>query len=517
MTADRTLARRYRLVRHIASGGMAEVWEGHDDVLDRPVAVKVLHTHLAHDEGLVERFRREAVAAARLAHPGIVATYDAGTDGDVAFIVMELVRGRTLRQALEEAGTFPPALAVHVAAQVADALDHAHRAGLVHRDVKPANILLADEDGGSGPQLRVKVADFGIAKLQLAAEAGDLTQTGAVVGTAKYLSPEQVQGRPPDARSDEYAVGVVLYEMLCGQAPFEADTDVATAFQHVRAQPPPLGQLRSGIPARLEAVVLRAMAKDPGDRYPSAAHLRDALLALVGDQATAGGDAAGGDATATHLTAIHPPGDDAVPQVVRERTPPRGIPALARPPRRRWAPAAFLFLLAAAVVTSAAVLLQGTSDPRDRRAPNGTLPETVTIASVRSFDPEGSDGEENEARARLAHDGDPATSWTTDRYNTRSFGGLKRGVGLVLGLEGGASLARLEVRSPTSGWSASVYVADQPGRTLDDWGRPVATRSGIAGDATFDLRGRRAGAVLVWITDPGEANRAEVAEVALSG
>ena len=247
---------------------MAEVWEGHDDVLARPVAVKILHAHLAGDDGFVERFRREAVAAARLAHPDIVATFDAGTDGTVAYIVMELVRGRTLRQAIEADGAFPAQKVVRIGAKVAEALDHAHRGGIIHRDVKPANILLADDDS------TVKVADFGIAKLH---DGNDLTQTGAVIGTAKYLSPEQVDGRSPDARSDVYALGVVCYEMLCGRPPFAADTELATALAHVRADVPPPHLHHEGIPGSLEAVVLKAMARDPERRYQTAADLRIAL------------------------------------------------------------------------------------------------------------------------------------------------------------------------------------------------------------------------------------------------
>ncbi|HZQ27865.1 MAG TPA: protein kinase, partial [Acidimicrobiales bacterium] len=177
-TTDRVLGGRYRLVTPIARGGMAEVWEGHDEVLGRPVAVKVLHSHLSKDDGFTERFRREAVAAAKLVHPGIVNIFDTGTDGDTAFIVMELVRGRTLRDAIEAEGSLPVSTAVHVAMDVADALDCAHRNGLIHRDVKPANILLTEIPGTKA--VRVKVTDFGIAKAQ--AGGSDLTQTGAVIG-----------------------------------------------------------------------------------------------------------------------------------------------------------------------------------------------------------------------------------------------------------------------------------------------------------------------------------------------
>ena len=214
----RIIGGRYRLDRLIATGGMAQVWEATDETLARKVAVKLLHPHLAADESFVERFRREAVAAARLSHAAIVSIYDTCSDGDVEAIVMELVHGSTLRDYLNEHGPLEPGQAVAILAEVADALDTAHRGGVVHRDIKPANILLST-DG------RVLVADFGIAK------AGtDLTATNTTLGTAKYLAPEQVEGGAVDARTDVYALGVVLYEALCGRAPFVADTEAATAL-----------------------------------------------------------------------------------------------------------------------------------------------------------------------------------------------------------------------------------------------------------------------------------------------
>ena len=527
--AGRVLAGRYRVVRPIARGGMAEVWEGHDDVLARAVAVKILHPHLADDEDFLERFRREAVAAARLAHPGIVATFDAGTDDGVAFIVMELVQGRTLRQALEEGGPLAPELAVRVAAEVAAALDHAHGAGLVHRDVKPANILLVDHDGRT-PSLQVKVADFGIAR-QTEQGIRQLTATGAVVGTAKYLAPEQVVGRPLDARTDVYALGVVLYEMLCGRTPFEAETELATALQHVRSEPPAPTRFRDGIPQPLEGAVLRAMAKEPDERYGSAAEFRQALLALVpeGEEAAGTPQVVRGSADAETAAATTDPGGQATsapapvpkgaPQLVRDPTPPGGTPPVARPPGRSWVPLAFLAALVGVVVGGGALLLRDPGRPGGDAPPESTAgaQQAVAVASVSSFDPEGSDGTENEAEARLAHDGNPRTTWGTDRYRGPSFGRLKSGVGLILRLAGGHDLRRLEVRSPTRGWSASVYVADQPRRALADWGQPVATQSSIAGDASFDLGGRSGAAILIWITDPGPQYRAEVAEVVVTG
>src|SRR5688572_7841211 len=248
---------------------MAQVWRGTDEVLQRQVAVKVLHPHLAADESFVARFRQEAVAAARLAHPGIVAIFDTCSEKGTEAIVMELVPGRTLRERLDEPTPIDPWQAAGLAAQVAEALDAAHRAGLVHRDIKPANVLLA----GDG---RVKVADFGIAK---AVADADLTQPGLMVGTAKYLAPEQVRGEAVDARTDIYSLGVVLYEMLCGRPPFAADTDAATALARLQRDPLRPRQVRASVPKSLEEIVCRSMAREPGDRFDGAADLRAALLA----------------------------------------------------------------------------------------------------------------------------------------------------------------------------------------------------------------------------------------------
>ena len=490
VAAGQLLQERYRLIRPIARGGMAEVWEGHDVVLDRPVAIKLLHPALSVDEEFRERFRREAVAAARLSHPHVVATFDTGDDGPISFIVMELVPGRTLRDLLTEGAPLPAPLAVSIAVQAADALVHAHEAGLVHRDVKPANILLVDDPAGP----RVKVADFGIARAASfdGADLTDLTQPGALLGTAKYLAPEQVEGKTPDARADIYALGVVLYEMLAGRPPFAADTAIATAMAHVHSEPLRLRQLRAGVPRPLEAVVTKAMAKDPDDRYQSAAMLRTALLDLDLRE------------------------DDAVAMVERDPTPPAGLPASFRQAERPWLVPAALIVLISVLLVVAGVLFSRSEVGQElfnRPAEAPAAPDRVQIASTRSFDPEGNDREENENRVRLVRDGNPATGWATDTYRTREFGALKPGVGLVVELDGTANLGRLEVSSPTRGWSASVFVVDEPADRLADWGTPVKTMEGIEGDAGFDLGGTRGRAVLLWITRLGEGNRVEVTEL----
>jgi serine/threonine protein kinase len=261
------LGGRYRLERELAIGGMGAVWEAEDGVLGRRVAVKILSPSLGGDERFVERFRREARAAGGLSHPNIAHVFDYGEDADTRFIVMELLSGETLADRLRRQGRLGPAEAAAIGGQVADALDEAHRAGIVHRDVKPANIMLTP-DGG------VKVMDFGIAA---AGRSSSLTATGSMIGTATYMSPEHAAGGPVTPASDVYSLAVVLYEMLTGDQPFQRDTPIATAMAHVNVDPRPIRDVAADVPAPLAAAIEQGMAKDPAARPRSAAVFAEML------------------------------------------------------------------------------------------------------------------------------------------------------------------------------------------------------------------------------------------------
>jgi serine/threonine protein kinase len=318
-----------------------------------------------------------------------------------------------------------------------------------------------------------------------------------IVGTAKYLSPEQVNGDPVDGRADIYGLGVVLYEMLCGRTPFVGETDVAVALQQVNDAPPRPRQVRAGIPRPLEAVVLTALAKSPADRYATAGDMQTALLSID----------------------LGP--DDALPQVVRDATPPEGVPALTfRQSERSWLyPAAII--VAVAVVLGIIGVLFATTDTGQRLLnPGSSQPkkQVMAITKALSFDPPPGSGEEHDDQLPLLHDGDPSTEWTTEQYGSSKFGGLKQGVGVVVVVGAGGRLDDLTVTSSTNGWSAQVYVADSPKSTLTDWGTPVATKTGIdSGDTTFALHGHQGTSVLLWITDLGPSNQVAIAEVKVDG
>ncbi len=338
MTQARLLGGRYQVGELLGYGGMAEVHKGRDLRLGRDVAIKMLRTDLARDDTFQLRFRREAQNAASLNHPAIVAVYDTGeeqgaTGESLPYIVMEFVNGRTLKEVLATEGRIMPRRALEITAEIAAALDFSHRHGIIHRDIKPGNVMLTQNG-------QVKVMDFGIARA-LASGASTMTQTSAVIGTAQYLSPEQARGETVDARSDVYATGCVLYELLCGQPPFVGDSPVSVAYQHVREDAKPPSTINRDVPPAVDAIVLKALAKNPLNRYQSAGEMRADL-----QRAAAG--------RPVYAEPVLPPTDRAIATVMQRPTSggPRPMPARVGDSRRRtsgWAITALVTLGALAV------------------------------------------------------------------------------------------------------------------------------------------------------------------------
>jgi len=475
----RRLEGRYELEDEIASGGMGTVWRARDEVLGRPVAVKVLHDHLARDPDLFDRFRREAVAAARLTHPAVVKVFDTGIDGGVSFIVMELFEGHTLESLLAERGTLEPEEAAGMVRSTLQGLGHAHRHGVIHRDVKPGNILI-DRDG------YVKVTDFGIAKAAFAGD--DLTTTGNLLGTSRYLAPEQVTGGPVDARADLYSTGIVLYEALTGRTPFQAETHIATATMRLSKDPVPPRALRSGISRQLNEVVLRALARDPDDRYQSAEEMAEALERAVPSD-----------------------GSPIPPPFV-----PAAEPEPARSSVRSWFVVPLLVLLVAALAVGGFWILGRVLDDaapggNEGGGIEGTGEQALEADAVASYDPEGSGGEHDEDLP-LATDGDPETLWQTEGYNDDDLD--KSGVGIVIDLSSPAEIGTVRLLTNLPGFEFNVFASD--GAETWDLTSPIGSATAEA-ETELDVEDTEARYVLLWITnlvDDGDgAYRAHVNEV----
>ncbi len=348
------LADRYEVGRMLGQGGMAQVFEGHDRLLDRRVAIKILKTRFAHDAEFLARFKREARAAASLAHAGIVAVYDSGEDGDRQFIVMEYAEGRTLADILKIEGALAPDDAVEIASEMCAALAHAHARGLIHRDVKPANTNIT-------PDGSVKVMDFGIARA--VEDATMITTTAGIIGTPRYMSPEQVDGRPLDPRSDLYALGVCLYECLTGVVPFDGTSAIMIAARHLNEPPRPLREVRPDVPASLDAVTMKALEKDPADRYQTAEEFALALDDLSSQE--------------TVPLAVPVAAADTVPM-------PEPEPEPERPPASRGRMAAFAALLVVLAVAGFALARWGLGrDPADT-APDESASE-IAVPLVAGF------------------------------------------------------------------------------------------------------------------------------------
>ena len=471
------LSGRYRLDSKLGSGGMSTVYLAMDEVLDRPVAIKLLHREISEEADQLERFRREARAAARLSHPNLVGVIDAGEDDGRPYIVFEYIQGRTLKRRLQEEGRLPVDEAVAYAIEIGRGLTAAHARKLVHRDVKPQNVLI-DPDG------RAKVTDFGIAR---SLEQKGMTATGRVLGTTDYVSPEQAMGVDVDERSDVYSVGVVLYEMLTGDVPFRAETQVGVAMKHVNEPMPDVQSKRPEVSASVAAVVDRATTKDPRDRYGTVAEMvRDLEQTLEVEAARHGGTS--GEATSVL---------DSVPASRRK---------LGR--RRRisgpWIAMAIvlLALAAAAVIFADRIDLGGDDDS------GGSAPTEIRLSSDASseFDPEGD--EQETGTEELAIDSNPTgTAWSTEHYDTEDFGGLKDGVGLAIDVGDPVPAKQMVIRSLTPEYDAQIYeLNDSPPSSLSDWGEPVAAISNGGESETVNLPGRPAQSFLIWITRAPTAN-----------
>ena len=472
VTVKQLIADRYELGQVVGTGGMSSVYRAHDTLLERDVALKILHEHYSEDDDYVERFRREARAAAQLTHPGIVTVIDRGEQDGRQFIVFEFVDGETLKDLVDRGGPMPVRRALELALEVGRALAFAHQQGLVHRDVKPQNVLL----NGDG---RAQVTDFGIARTL---DAVGQTETGTVLGTSHYIAPEQARGERVDAQTDVYSFGVVLYELLAGEVPYGGENFLSVAMKHVNEPVPSLLERRPDCPLRLAALVERCLAKEPVDRPASMDEVVAELQACLGELDS------------------RPDGEATMIQRAPLEAPRRRRPRRARP--RPAAPAllALLGLLLVGAATAALLLTRGDEDGGNgaQAAGNGS----VRLQGVASYDPLGDGAEHPEAVAE-ATDGDTATYWTTERYD--DFAQTKQGVGLVLDA-GDGEPSSFTIRSDTPGFAAEIRAGESAEGPFE---RVVSPSQTAAAETTWELEDGGARYYAVWITDlaPGSAVR----------
>lgn len=498
------LGGRYELRAHLGTGGMAQVWSAVDGVLNRIVAVKLLHPHLLSDTPSVERFRREALAVAALSHPNIVAVFDTITSPEAEAIVMEYVDGMTLRTVLDDRGVLSTPEVTALATALAGALAHAHRHGVVHRDIKPANILITTTGAP-------KLTDFGIAK---AANDPELTVVGTIVGTANYLSPEQVRNTTIDRRADLYSLSVVVYESLTGQLPFSGDDATSIALARLHQSPTPISTLGVPIPGGLAAIVMRNLESSPDRRFQSADDLVDALRAPDAIRSTAAPESSAPTVESGRIEPTSPPAppshdlsDDLaadLPDAASDEGTRRGRRRHGGPRKSIVGRVLLVILIAGPLVVLGALIASPLTgeDPPTTTTPERVVSE-INLASVTAFDPQG-DGTEHDDETPNLLDGDPDTTWTTERYNDRTFG-AKDGVGIIIDLGETHEVEQLTVTGDP-GWSAAVSVTESNPATRDTPPDPTTVVADADAVATIQLDAAPGRYVTVWFTDLGPAN-----------
>ena len=481
--AHTVIGDRFELEELVGTGGMATVYRARDRMLERRVALKILHEHFARDEDAVERFQREARAVAQLTHPNVVTVIDRGEQDGRPYIVFEYVEGETLKHLIQREGPLPVDEALALGLEIARGLEAAHARGVVHRDVKPQNVLLA-EDG------RARVTDFGIAR---ASDTEGLTLTGTILGTSDYISPEQARGEHTGEAADIYSLGVVLYELLTGDVPYRGETAVAVAMRHVRDPVPSVRTERPDVPARVDALVQRALAKEPADRFAS---MTAVVAELEACRAEPGGavPAAPSDSADTFVT---PPAAAGRRQQGRRRG-----GAGRRALRAVLATILALLLIAGAAVGTYVLVssLDSGEEGDGNAAPGATR---IPLTGVGAVDPFG-DGEHDDD-APKATDGDFATYWTTETYRTFD----KEGVGVVLDAGRAAKVGTLAVRTDTPGFTAEIQAGNSAGGPFTT----VGSSRALTATTSFQLDDATARYYLVWITDLGGTNVAHVNEV----
>ena len=480
------LAGRYEIRDLIGSGGMAEVHLGYDTRLSRIIAIKLLRSDIAGDPTFQARFRREAQSAAALNHPTIVAVYDSGEEEitapngatrSVPYIVMEYVEGHTVRELLGDGDAVPIPEAVEITTGVLDALEYSHRAGIVHRDIKPGNIMLTSTGA-------VKVMDFGIARA-IEDSAATVTQTHAVVGTAQYLSPEQARGELVDARSDLYSTGCLLYELLTGQPPFTGDSAVAIAYQHVREIPKPPSALAADVPESLDRVVLKALAKARDDRYQDAAHMRTELLAAARGMAVSAPATETWQSTTAMPSATAPSPAPPAPPISTQPSAPEQTAEDKRPRRRWWVwmLIILLLILAGIVIGMLASGLPGSKRPSETPSPTATAAIVPNVSNMSEDDAKSAIEDVGLTFVR----GDDVSSDTVDE-------------GLAISSDPGAGTSAVlgtEVTVSFSSGSATVKVPDVSGMTQSEARKEIENANLTWGDVTTeDSPGTQAGQVI---------------------